>query len=48
MRDDGYFYYGICDFEHFYEVRKNSHPHGETSKKKILDHFSLSFLSQKW
>ena len=22
MREDGYFYYWICDFGHFYEVRK--------------------------
>ena len=23
MREDGYFYYRICDFGHFYEVKKN-------------------------
>ena len=27
MREDGYFYYWICDFGHFYEVRKNSLTH---------------------
>ena len=27
MREDSYFYYWICDFGHFYEVRESSFPH---------------------
>jgi hypothetical protein len=46
MREDGYFYYWICDFGHFYEVRKNSLPHGGIWKRFFLDHFSPSFLGQ--
>ena len=47
MREDCYFYYWICDFGHFYKVRKNSLPHGGISKRFFLDHFSPSFLGQK-
>ena len=43
LREDGYFYYWICEFGHFYEVRKNSLPHGGISKMFFLDHFSPSF-----
>ena len=32
MREDSYFYYWICDFGHFYEVRESSLPHGGISK----------------
>ena len=28
MQENGYSYYCICDFKHFYEVRKSSLPHG--------------------
>ena len=38
--EDGYFYYWICDFGHFYEVRKNSLPNGGISKRFFLDQFS--------
>ena len=47
MRENSYFYYWICDFGHFYEVRKNSLPYGGISKIFFLDHFSGSFLGQK-
>ena len=47
MREDSYFYYWICDFGHFYEVRESSLPHGGISKIFFLDHFSPSFLGQK-
>ena len=48
MREDSYFYYWICDFGHFYEVRESSLPHGGISKIFFLDHFSASFLGQKF
>ena len=43
----GYFYYWICDFGHFYEVRESSLPHGGISKIFFLHHCSPSFLGQK-
>ena len=48
MREDSHFFYWICDFGHFYEVRESSLPHGGISKRFFLDHFSPSFLGQKW
>ena len=33
MQEDSYFYYWICDFGHFYEVRESSLPHGGISKR---------------
>ena len=47
MQEDSYFFYWICDFGHFYEVRESSLQHGGIKQKKILEHFSLSFLGQK-
>ena len=41
-----YFYYWICDFGHFYEVRESSLPHGGISKIFFLDHFSPSFYAK--
>ena len=34
MREDSYFYYWICDFGHFYEVRESSLSHNGIKKKK--------------
>ena len=55
MQEDGYFCYWICDFfcetPPFYEVkwiRRKLLPHGGISKIFFLDHFSPSFLGQKW
>ena len=42
MREDGYFYYWICDFGHKIVSRME-----EFQKDFFLDHFSLSFLGQK-
>jgi hypothetical protein len=44
MQEDSYFYYWICDFGYFYEVRESSVQHGGISKIFFLDHFSPSFL----
>ena len=43
MREDCYFYYWICDFGHFYEVRKNSLPHGGISKRFFYTTFHNHF-----
>ena len=47
MREDGYFYYWICDFGRFYEGSESSLPHGGISKIFFLNQFSPSFLGQK-
>ena len=51
-----FFYYWICDFGHFYKVRKNSLPHGGISKiffLLFLDTYSIlrvkmMYESVKW
>ena len=47
IREDSYFYYWICDFGHFYEVRESSLPYGGISKTLFLDPFSTLSLGQK-
>ena len=42
--EDGYFYYWICDFGHFYEVREVVSRMEEFQNYFFLDHFSPSFL----
>ena len=32
MKEDSYFYYWICDFGHFYEVRKSSLPRSKLKR----------------
>ena len=46
MREDSFFYYWICDFGHFYEVRESNLSHGGISKIFFLGHFSPSLLGQ--
>ena len=46
MRDDSYFYYWICDYGHFNEVRESGLSHGGILKRFFLDHFSPSLLGQ--
>ena len=42
------FFYWICDFGHFYEVRESSFPHGGISKIFFVDLFSPSFIGRKF
>ena len=43
MREDGYFYYRIHNFGHFYEVRKSSLPNGRISKNFSRPLFTVIF-----
>ena len=41
IREDSYFYYWICDFGHFHEVRESSLLHGGISKIFFLENCIL-------